>query len=68
MSLRCELEASARALRLPPELLSYWPESAGALRLLTLRAKLKSARSEGADRGGYLEGVSLLMYLPERAP
>jgi|GEM_PF-2561235 len=67
-SLRCELDASARLLRLPAELVSYWPSGEGSLRLLTLRANLKEIGFTGADRGRYTEGVSLLQYLPQRAP
>lgn len=62
---RCELDSSVSSIRLP---VSDWPNEPDALRLLTLRANLKSGQSEGADRGRYSEGVSLLQYLPPRAP
>jgi len=64
-SLLCELEPSARRLLIPAELLTPWPQGAGGLRLLTLRAQLKSASIEGADRGRFSEGLSLILELPE---
>lgn len=68
ISLSCDLDARARVIRIPAEELSYWPESDDSLRLLTLRANLKSVSRQGADRGRYTEGVSLLQYLPPRLP